>query len=48
MSREDMWLAVRLSYELLIEMEVATLYCFVGGNSIQTGAVGGSKANSIF
>ena len=37
--------AVWLSRELLIEMEVATLYCFVGGNSIQIGAVGDSKAN---
>ena len=45
MSGEDMWLAVRFSHELLIEIEVATLYCFVGGNSMQTGAVGDSKAN---
>ena len=33
------------AFKLLIEMEVATLYYFVGGNSIQTGAVGDSKAN---
>ena len=30
--------AVWLSHKLLMEMEVATLYYFVGGNNIQTGA----------
>ena len=35
-----------LSHELLMEMEVATSYCFVGGNNTQTGAiVGDSEAN---
>ena len=33
------------AFKLLIEMEVATSYYFVGGNSIQAGAVGDSKAN---
>ena len=37
--------AVWLSRELLIEMEVATLYCFVCGNSIQIGAVDDSEAS---
>ena len=31
------------SHELLMEMTVATLNCFVGGNSIQTVAVGDSE-----
>ena len=35
------------SHELLMEIEVPTLYCFVGGNSIQKGAIDGSEA-SIF
>ena len=34
-----------LSHELLTEMEVATLHCFVGGSSIQTMAVGDLEAN---
>ena len=34
---------VWLSHELLMEMEVATLYCFVGGSSIQTGVVDASE-----
>ena len=33
------------SHELLMEMKVATLYCFVGGNSMQTGAVDDSEAS---
>ena len=33
------------SRELLMEMKVATLYCFVGGNSIQIGAVDNSEAS---
>ena len=33
------------SHELLMEMKVATLYCFVGGNSIQTGVVDDSEAS---
>ena len=33
------------SHELLMEMKVATSYCFVGGNSIQTGAVDDSEAS---
>ena len=37
--------AVWLSHELLMEMKVATLYCFVGGNSIQRGAVDDSEAS---
>ena len=37
--------AVWLSHKLLMEMEVATLYYFVGGNNIQTGAVGDSEAS---
>ena len=37
--------AVWLSHELLIEMEVATSYCFVGGSSIQTGAVDASEVS---
>ena len=40
-----MCMAGSAAFKLLIEMEVATLYCFVGGNSMQTGAVGDSKAN---
>ena len=32
------------SHELLMEMKVATLYCYVGGNSMQTGAVDNSEA----
>ena len=32
------------SHELLMEMKVATLYCFVGGNSIQTGTADDSEA----
>ena len=35
--------AVWLSNELLIEMELVTLYCFVGDSSIQTGAVDASE-----
>ena len=35
--------AVGLSYELLMEMEVVTLYCFVGGSSMRTGAVDASE-----
>ena len=31
--------------ELLMEMKVAALYCFVGGNSIQTGEVDDSEAS---
>ena len=30
---------------MLMEMEVATLYYFVGSNNIQTGVVGDSEAN---
>ena len=33
------------SHELLMEMKVVTLYCFVGGNSIQTGTVDDSEAS---
>ena len=33
------------SHELLMEMKVATLYCFVSGNSIQTRAVDDSEAS---
>ena len=39
--------AVWLSHKLLIEMEVATLYCFVGGSSIQIGAVNASKVSFL-
>ena len=35
--------AVWLSHELLMETEVVTLYCFVGGSSMQTGAVDASE-----
>ena len=31
-----------LSHALLMEMEVATLHCFVGGSSIETVVVGDS------
>ena len=34
-----------LSHELLMEMKVATLYCFIGGNSVQIGAVDDSEAS---
>ena len=37
--------AVWLSYELLMELEVATLYCFVSGSSIQAGAADDSEAS---
>ena len=33
------------SRELLMEMKVVILYCFVGGNSMQTGEVGDSEAS---
>ena len=33
------------SHELLMEMKVATLYSFVGGNSMQTEAVDDSEAS---
>ena len=35
---------VWLSHELLMEMKVAILYCFISGNSIQTGAVDDTEA----
>ena len=37
--------AVWLSHELLMELEVATLHCLVGGSSIQTMAVGDLEVN---
>ena len=37
--------AVWLSHELLMEIKVATLYCFVGGNSMQTGEAHDSEAS---
>ena len=33
------------SHELLMEMNVTTLYCFVSGNSIQTRAVDDSEGS---
>ena len=33
------------SRKLLMKMKVATLYCFVGGNSIQTGTVDDSEVS---
>ena len=39
-----MWLSHEL---LLMEMEVDTLCCFVGVNSIQIGAIGDSEANFL-
>ena len=32
-------------HELLMDMKVVTLYCFVGGKSIQTGAVDDSEVS---
>ena len=37
--------AVRLSYELLMEIAVVTLYYFIGINSIQTGTVDDPEAS---
>ena len=36
-----------LSHELLMEMEVVTLYCFVCGSSMQTGAVDASEVRFL-
>ena len=38
---------VWLSHELLMEMEVVTLYCFVGGSSMQTGVVHASEVRFL-
>ena len=38
---------VWLSHELLMEMEVVTLYCFVGGSSMQTGLVHSSEVRFL-
>ena len=39
------YMQLGLSHELLMELEVATLHCFVGGSSIHTEAVGDLEAN---
>ena len=39
--------AVWLSHELLMEMEVVTLYCFVGGSSMRIGEVDASEVTEV-